>query len=352
MSERWDAPVFDKDLILKYDRPGPRYTSLPDGALLPRGLRRQGLRRASSRRPTPSPNPAPLSLYFHLPFCKSVCYFCGCNVTFTKDRTLGDVYVDHAPQGDGRPRRPHEAGPEGGAGPLGRRHAHLHPGARPGAPLEGHHGPLRAGARRGDRRGDRPARGHRRAPRALRPQRVQPHQHGHPGLRPQGAEGRPPHPARGPHPPRHRQVPRAEASSPSTWTSSTACPTRRASASRTPWTRSSAIGPDRIAVFNFAYLPEMIGHQRAIPKEALPTPAEKLDILEMVVERFTADRLRLHRHGPLRPARGRALRGARRTARSTGTSRATPPRPGATSTGSASRASARWGRRYEQNPRS
>jgi oxygen-independent coproporphyrinogen-3 oxidase len=49
----------------------------------------------------------------------------------------------------------------------------------------------------------------------------------------------------------------------------------------------AAIGPDRIAVFNFAYLPEMIGHQKAIPKEALPSPAEKLNILEMVVEGFT-----------------------------------------------------------------
>ena len=43
---------------------------------------------------------------------------------------------------------------------------------------------------------------------------------------------------------------------------------------------------DRIAVFNFAYLPEMIPHQRAIDRSVMPEPLEKLRILEMVVERL------------------------------------------------------------------
>ena len=94
MSERWDAPVFDKDLILKYDRPGPRYTSYPTAPYFHEGFDAKAYA-AVIEETNAAPNPAPLSLYVHLPFCKSVCYFCGCNVTFTKDRTLGDVYVEH-----------------------------------------------------------------------------------------------------------------------------------------------------------------------------------------------------------------------------------------------------------------
>jgi oxygen-independent coproporphyrinogen-3 oxidase len=49
-----------------------------------------------------------------------------------------------------------------------------------------------------------------------------------------------------------------------------------------------AIDPDRVAVFNFAYLPERIKLQRAIKVETLPKPLEKLKILEMVIDRLCA----------------------------------------------------------------
>lgn len=78
----------DLQLIDKYNRPGPRYTSYPpanhfreydDYAPLMTGVE-QG--------------DAPLSLYFHLPFCETLCWFCGCHQITTLDRDRGNDYLD------------------------------------------------------------------------------------------------------------------------------------------------------------------------------------------------------------------------------------------------------------------
>ena len=79
------------DLIKKYDRPGPRYTSYPtapewkDDFKAPQYLGH--LRRAEAAG-------GPLSIYVHLPFCREMCRFCGCNVIATHDRSRADVYLD------------------------------------------------------------------------------------------------------------------------------------------------------------------------------------------------------------------------------------------------------------------
>ncbi|HEU4385656.1 MAG TPA: oxygen-independent coproporphyrinogen III oxidase [Anaeromyxobacteraceae bacterium] len=79
------------DLIRKYDRPGPRYTSYPtapewsDGFKAPQYL--EHLARADAEG-------GPLSLYVHLPFCREMCRFCGCNVVATHDQTRADAYLD------------------------------------------------------------------------------------------------------------------------------------------------------------------------------------------------------------------------------------------------------------------
>ena len=79
------------DLIKKYDRPGPRYTSYPtapewSGAFqAPQYL--EHLARAERAG-------GPLSLYVHLPFCREMCRFCGCNVVATHDRSRADQYLD------------------------------------------------------------------------------------------------------------------------------------------------------------------------------------------------------------------------------------------------------------------
>jgi oxygen-independent coproporphyrinogen-3 oxidase len=78
-------------LIKKYDRPGPRYTSYPTApewtdAFGP-GEYEQHLARADAET-------GPLSVYVHLPFCREMCRFCGCNVVATHDRSRADGYLD------------------------------------------------------------------------------------------------------------------------------------------------------------------------------------------------------------------------------------------------------------------
>lgn len=83
---------FDPDLLRRYDRPGPRYTSYPtaphfgadfDGAQL-----RLAITRSQSRQPRRA-----LSLYVHVPYCTSPCFYCGCHRVVTRDRSKGEAYV-------------------------------------------------------------------------------------------------------------------------------------------------------------------------------------------------------------------------------------------------------------------
>jgi oxygen-independent coproporphyrinogen-3 oxidase len=79
------------ELIKKYDRPGPRYTSYPTAVEFKEtfgpGPYEQHLARADRQS-------GPLSIYVHLPFCREMCRFCGCNVVATHDRTRADAYLD------------------------------------------------------------------------------------------------------------------------------------------------------------------------------------------------------------------------------------------------------------------
>ena len=88
------APAeFDLELVRKYNVPGPRYTSYPTApqfteatspALLTEAIRRDN---QDARRP--------LSLYFHLPFCETLCWFCGCTTVITLKRDAASVYLDY-----------------------------------------------------------------------------------------------------------------------------------------------------------------------------------------------------------------------------------------------------------------
>ena len=65
--------------FLKYSKPGPRYTSYPTALEFSEAYAYD----AYIKKLESQDSARPLSLYFHLPFCKNACYFCGCNVVFT-----------------------------------------------------------------------------------------------------------------------------------------------------------------------------------------------------------------------------------------------------------------------------
>jgi oxygen-independent coproporphyrinogen-3 oxidase len=85
---------FDADLIRRYDKSGPRYTSYPTAPQMTEAFGPAEYAQWAERTNAAQP-PRPLSLYFHLPFCNTVCYYCGCNKIVTKDRSRAKPYLEH-----------------------------------------------------------------------------------------------------------------------------------------------------------------------------------------------------------------------------------------------------------------
>lgn len=88
--------VSTRELIERYDRPGPRYTSYPTALEFHDGVKNDiyverlaRLNRAAAE---------PLSAYLHLPFCQERCSFCGCNVVITPHREVASRYLDAVEQ--------------------------------------------------------------------------------------------------------------------------------------------------------------------------------------------------------------------------------------------------------------
>ncbi|MCC7143185.1 MAG: oxygen-independent coproporphyrinogen III oxidase [Candidatus Eisenbacteria bacterium] len=81
------------ELLKKYDRPGPRYTSYPTAVEFNEGYNHD-LYLASLEEAATRVND-PLSLYIHLPFCEERCSFCGCHVIITKKRGIAQEYLGY-----------------------------------------------------------------------------------------------------------------------------------------------------------------------------------------------------------------------------------------------------------------
>jgi len=82
--------VFDSDLIKRYDKSGPRYTSYPTAVQFHEGFNEETYRGYALKS---NEQKSPISLYFHIPFCDTVCYYCACNKVVTKDRNLSPPYL-------------------------------------------------------------------------------------------------------------------------------------------------------------------------------------------------------------------------------------------------------------------
>jgi oxygen-independent coproporphyrinogen-3 oxidase len=93
---------FDLELINRYDKAGPRYTSYPTALELHEGFGDREYREHIAKSNAAG---GPLSLYFHIPFCDTVCFYCACNKIVTKNRShaqpyLNNLYKEIAMQGD------------------------------------------------------------------------------------------------------------------------------------------------------------------------------------------------------------------------------------------------------------
>ncbi len=84
--------AFSADLLRRYDRPGPRYTSYPTAPQFHAGFGERELREVATAS-NGDPIPRRLSLYVHVPFCESPCFYCGCNRIITRDKARGEAYL-------------------------------------------------------------------------------------------------------------------------------------------------------------------------------------------------------------------------------------------------------------------
>ncbi|ALM54224.1 oxygen-independent coproporphyrinogen III oxidase [Halomonas huangheensis] len=86
-----DILPFERCLVEKYDRPGPRYTSYPTAPHFHEAFDTSAYHAAVAA----SDQPGPLSVYVHVPFCESLCYYCACSKIITHNRQRATQYLGY-----------------------------------------------------------------------------------------------------------------------------------------------------------------------------------------------------------------------------------------------------------------
>ena len=87
-------PVLSEALLRRFDAPGPRYTSYPTADRFVDAFGAADALRALAARSKGAAASMPLSVYVHIPFCESVCYYCACNKVITKHHDRATEYLD------------------------------------------------------------------------------------------------------------------------------------------------------------------------------------------------------------------------------------------------------------------
>lgn len=90
----WDCSLPDADLLRRFDVAGPRYTSYPTADRFHAGVDAERHGETLALRAFGPAAKQPMSVYVHIPFCESVCYYCACNKVVTRHRERAAAYVD------------------------------------------------------------------------------------------------------------------------------------------------------------------------------------------------------------------------------------------------------------------
>ena len=270
----------DIDLVRKHNRPGPRYTSYPT-ALQFRDDADPASLIAAARGET-----GPLSLYFHLPFCESLCWFCGCNKVITTDVSRADIYLDALEKeialfpSDSLRERPVVQVHFGGGTPNFLRPSQI---ARLGSLLREHFN-MAGDAECSVELDPRPlTRDHVRAFRDIGMRRAS---FGIQDVNPAVQRAV------------HRVQPDECNERAFEWLREEGfesvnvdliygLPGQTASSFAETLGRVLAYDPDRFAVFSYAHVPWMVPSQKILERAALPDPGEKLSMLKLVIETLT-----------------------------------------------------------------
>ncbi|TRZ65322.1 MAG: oxygen-independent coproporphyrinogen III oxidase [Rhodocyclaceae bacterium] len=94
MAASFQELIFDPQLIRRFDVNGPRYTSYPTADRFVEAFDAEAYRTWLGRR-TIGGISRPLSLYVHIPFCNTICYYCACNKIITKDHGRSAKYLKY-----------------------------------------------------------------------------------------------------------------------------------------------------------------------------------------------------------------------------------------------------------------
>jgi oxygen-independent coproporphyrinogen-3 oxidase len=279
---------FDADLIRRYDKAGPRYTSYPTAVEFRSEFDAAAYAAQAASTNAESP-PRPLSLYFHLPFCDTICYYCACNKIVTKNRARAAPYLVNLHR---------ELALQGALFDRGRVVEQLHWGG--GTPTFISHDEMRALMNetrrhfmlRDDDQGEYSI--------EVDPREIR---HGTLALLRELGFNRLSMGVQDFEPAVQQAVNRIQGEDQTLRVLADArrlafrsvnmdliygLPRQTAESFARTLEKIIAVGPDRLSVFNYAHLPELFKTQRQIDAAELPSPAEKLEILGHTIERLTA----------------------------------------------------------------